>query len=137
MDQEGSELLSDTFAVLSCKEIKLSSMRSKPEEDMQPDEDEVAMANAVMQVAQKKLISQVRGIWSAVGTELSLVKTKYEGRISEGCLCWSWRDQKCVSPGARGAVLSWICSPPLSSVKHLSGTVIFLHLWAICLHCEN
>ncbi|XP_041336492.1 condensin-2 complex subunit D3 [Pyrgilauda ruficollis] len=58
LDLEGSELLSDTFAVLSCKEIKLSSMRSKPEEDIQADEDEMAMANAVMQVAQKKLISQ-------------------------------------------------------------------------------
>ncbi|XP_058675057.1 condensin-2 complex subunit D3 isoform X2 [Ammospiza caudacuta] len=60
LDPEGSELLSDTFAVLSCKEIKLSSMRSKPEEDIQADEDEMAMANAVMQVAQKKLISQVQ-----------------------------------------------------------------------------
>ncbi|NXC02411.1 CNDD3 protein, partial [Orthonyx spaldingii] len=60
LDLEGSELLSDTFAVLSCKEIKLSSMRSKPEEDIQPEEDEMAMANVVMQVAQKKLISQVQ-----------------------------------------------------------------------------
>ncbi|KAM8795632.1 condensin-2 complex subunit D3 [Eudromia elegans] len=60
LDLEASELLSDTFAILSCKEIKLSTMRSKPEEDMQPDEDEMAMANAVMQVAQKKLISQVQ-----------------------------------------------------------------------------
>uniref|UniRef100_A0A8C3PNK9 Condensin-2 complex subunit D3 n=1 Tax=Calidris pygmaea TaxID=425635 RepID=A0A8C3PNK9_9CHAR len=60
LDLEASELLSDTFEVLSCKEIKLSTMRSKPEEDIQPDEDEMAMANAVMQVAQKKLISQVQ-----------------------------------------------------------------------------
>ncbi|XP_063211320.1 condensin-2 complex subunit D3 isoform X3 [Chroicocephalus ridibundus] len=60
LDLEASELLSDTFAVLSCKEIKLSTMRSKPDEDGQPDEDEMAMANAVMQVAQKKLISQVQ-----------------------------------------------------------------------------
>ncbi|NXJ68595.1 CNDD3 protein, partial [Rostratula benghalensis] len=60
LDLEASELLSDTFAVLGCKEIKLSSMRSKPEEDLQPDEDEMGMANAVMQVAQKKLISQVQ-----------------------------------------------------------------------------
>ncbi|XP_068772979.1 condensin-2 complex subunit D3 isoform X2 [Struthio camelus] len=60
LDLEASELLSDTFAVLSCKEIKLSTMRSKPEEDVQPDEDEMAMANAVMQAAQKKLISQVQ-----------------------------------------------------------------------------
>lgn len=67
LDLEASELLSDTFAVLSCKEIKLSTMRSKPEEDIQPDEDEMAMANAVMQVAQKKLISQVNGARSGVG----------------------------------------------------------------------
>ncbi|NXN61876.1 CNDD3 protein, partial [Rynchops niger] len=60
LDLEASELLSDTFAVLSCKEIKLSTMRSKPNEDVQPEEDEMAMANAVMQVAQKKLISQVQ-----------------------------------------------------------------------------
>ncbi|XP_010179710.1 PREDICTED: condensin-2 complex subunit D3, partial [Mesitornis unicolor] len=60
LDMEANELLSDTFAVLSCKEIKLSTVRSTPDEDMQPDEDEVAMANAVMQAAQKKLISQVQ-----------------------------------------------------------------------------
>ncbi|NXY90767.1 CNDD3 protein, partial [Alcedo cyanopectus] len=60
LDLEASELLSDTFAILSCKEIKLSTMRSKPDEDIQVDEDEMAMANAVMQVAQKKLISQVQ-----------------------------------------------------------------------------
>ncbi|NWS44292.1 CNDD3 protein, partial [Probosciger aterrimus] len=60
LDLEANELLSDTFAVLSCKEIKLSTMRSKPEEDFQAEEDEMAMANAVVQVAQKKLISQVQ-----------------------------------------------------------------------------
>ncbi|OXB81270.1 UNVERIFIED_CONTAM: hypothetical protein H355_014314 [Colinus virginianus] len=60
LDLEASELLSDTFAILSCKEIKLSTMRSKPDEDLQPDEDEMAIANAVMQAAQKKLISQVQ-----------------------------------------------------------------------------
>ncbi|KAK2517847.1 Ncapd3 [Columba livia] len=62
LDLEANELLSDTFAVLSCKEIKLTMMRSKPGEDIEPDEDEgeMAMANAVMQAAQKKLISQVQ-----------------------------------------------------------------------------
>ncbi|XP_049657120.1 condensin-2 complex subunit D3 isoform X2 [Accipiter gentilis] len=60
LDLEASELLSDTFAVLSCKEIKLSTMRSKPDEDIQADEDEMAVANAVMEAAQKKLISQVQ-----------------------------------------------------------------------------
>ncbi|MBN3304121.1 CNDD3 protein, partial [Amia calva] len=57
---EASELLSDTFVVLSLKEMKLSAMRSRPEEELQPDDDEMAVANAVMQVAQKKLISQVQ-----------------------------------------------------------------------------
>lgn len=73
LDMEASELLSDTFAILSCKEIKLSTMRSKPDEDIQPDEDEMAMANAVMQAAQKKLISQVNGTWIWLGRGLSTV----------------------------------------------------------------
>lgn len=73
LDMEASELLSDTFAILSCKEIKLSTMRSKPDEEIQPDEDEMAMANAVMQAAQKKLISQVNGTWVWVGRGLSTV----------------------------------------------------------------
>uniref|UniRef100_A0A7M4FS67 Condensin-2 complex subunit D3 n=1 Tax=Crocodylus porosus TaxID=8502 RepID=A0A7M4FS67_CROPO len=60
LDMEANELLSDTFEILSCKEIKLSAMRSIPDEDNQPEEDEMAMANAVMQAAQKKLISQVQ-----------------------------------------------------------------------------
>uniref|UniRef100_A0A8C5SPB8 Condensin-2 complex subunit D3 n=1 Tax=Laticauda laticaudata TaxID=8630 RepID=A0A8C5SPB8_LATLA len=60
LNMEANQLLSDTFEILSCKEIKLSAMRSRPEEDIQPEEDELAMANAVMQVAQKKLISQVQ-----------------------------------------------------------------------------
>ena len=48
-------------------------MRSKPDEDIQPDEDEMAMANAVMQAAQKKLISQVNGTWSGVGRGLATI----------------------------------------------------------------
>ncbi|KFP76034.1 Condensin-2 complex subunit D3, partial [Acanthisitta chloris] len=60
LDMEANELLSDTFAVLSCKNIKLSTMKSKPEEDFQIEDDELAMANAVIQAAQKKIISQVQ-----------------------------------------------------------------------------
>nr|XP_034995387.1 condensin-2 complex subunit D3 [Zootoca vivipara] len=60
LDLEASALLSDTFEVLSCKEIKLSAMKSRPEDDIEPDEDQLAIANAVMQVAQKKMISQVQ-----------------------------------------------------------------------------
>uniref|UniRef100_UPI00398E4DCE condensin-2 complex subunit D3 n=1 Tax=Pristiophorus japonicus TaxID=55135 RepID=UPI00398E4DCE len=59
LDMEANELLSDTFVVMSCKEIKLSSIRAKPSDEAQAD-DEMAMANAVMQAAQKKLISQVQ-----------------------------------------------------------------------------
>lgn len=60
IDMEANELLSDIFEIMSCKEIKLSAMRSKPGEDLGGgDDDEMAMATAVMQVAQKKLISQV------------------------------------------------------------------------------
>ncbi|CAH2320490.1 condensin-2 complex subunit D3, partial [Pelobates cultripes] len=60
IDMEANELLSDIFEIMSCKEIKLLAMRSKPGEDIGPDDDEMAMANAVMQVAQKKIISQVQ-----------------------------------------------------------------------------
>lgn len=48
-------------------------MRSKPDEDIQPDEDEMAMANAVMQVAQKKLISQVNDTWAGVGRGMATI----------------------------------------------------------------
>ncbi|XP_048839839.1 condensin-2 complex subunit D3 isoform X1 [Brienomyrus brachyistius] len=60
LDAEGAEILSDAFDVLSLKEIKLSAMRSPVERDEQQDDEQLAMANAVMQVAQKKLISQVQ-----------------------------------------------------------------------------
>ncbi|XP_070256151.1 condensin-2 complex subunit D3 isoform X1 [Myotis yumanensis] len=59
-DAEASELLSDAFEVLSSKEIKLLAMRSKPDKDLLMEEDDVALANVVMQEAQKKLISQVQ-----------------------------------------------------------------------------
>ncbi|XP_020824416.1 condensin-2 complex subunit D3 isoform X1 [Phascolarctos cinereus] len=60
LDMEANELLSDTFEVLSSKEIKLLAMRSKSDKDLQIEDDELAMANVVMQEAQKKLISQVQ-----------------------------------------------------------------------------
>lgn len=60
LDAEASELLSDAFEVLSSKEIKLLAMRSKPDKDLLMEEDDVALANVVMQEAQKKLISQVQ-----------------------------------------------------------------------------
>ncbi|KAM5245946.1 condensin-2 complex subunit D3 [Ctenodactylus gundi] len=61
LDMEASELLSDTFEILSSKEIKLLAMRAKPDKDLLlMDEDDMALANVVIQEAQKKLISQVQ-----------------------------------------------------------------------------
>ncbi|XP_057605649.1 condensin-2 complex subunit D3 isoform X3 [Hippopotamus amphibius kiboko] len=60
LDMEASELLSDTFEVLSSKEIKLLAMRAKPDKDQLVEEEDLALANVVMQEAQKKLISQVQ-----------------------------------------------------------------------------
>nr|XP_055161159.1 condensin-2 complex subunit D3 isoform X1 [Nyctereutes procyonoides] len=59
LDMEASELLSDTFEILSSKEIKLLAMRSKADKDLL-EEDDMALASAVMQEAQKRLISQVQ-----------------------------------------------------------------------------
>ncbi|XP_065110750.1 condensin-2 complex subunit D3 isoform X2 [Paramisgurnus dabryanus] len=59
LDSDGSELLADTFDVLSLKEMKLTAM-SGPAAGEEPQEDEMAMAKAVLQVAQKKLVSQVQ-----------------------------------------------------------------------------
>uniref|UniRef100_A0A8C1CBU3 Condensin-2 complex subunit D3 n=1 Tax=Cyprinus carpio carpio TaxID=630221 RepID=A0A8C1CBU3_CYPCA len=59
LDSDGSELLADTFDILSLKEMKLTAM-SGPAAGEEPQEDEMAMAKAVLQVAQKKLVSQVQ-----------------------------------------------------------------------------
>lgn len=66
LDSQGSELLADTFDILSLKEMKLTAISGQAAEE--PQEDEMAMAKAVLQVAQKKLVSQVRerpegGFW--------------------------------------------------------------------------
>lgn len=58
MDMEASELLSDTFDVLSSKEIKLLAMRAQTSKDVL-EEDDMALANVVMQEAHMKIISQV------------------------------------------------------------------------------
>uniref|UniRef100_A0A673LIA9 Condensin-2 complex subunit D3 n=1 Tax=Sinocyclocheilus rhinocerous TaxID=307959 RepID=A0A673LIA9_9TELE len=59
LDSDSSELLADTFDILSLKEMKLTAM-SGPAAGEEPQEDEMAMAKAVLQVAQKKLVSQVQ-----------------------------------------------------------------------------
>ncbi|XP_052611229.1 condensin-2 complex subunit D3 isoform X2 [Peromyscus californicus insignis] len=59
LDMEASELLSDTFDILSSKEIKLLAMRAQACKDLLEDDD-MALANVVMQEAQMKIISQVQ-----------------------------------------------------------------------------
>lgn len=58
LDMDASELLSDTFDILSSKEIKLLAMRAQACKDLL-EEDDMALANVVMQEAQMKIISQV------------------------------------------------------------------------------
>ncbi|KAL0994528.1 hypothetical protein UPYG_G00123530 [Umbra pygmaea] len=62
LDSDGAAVLGETFEVLSLKEIKLSALSGdtgaggdEPQED-----DQMAMAKAVMQVAQKKAVYQVQ-----------------------------------------------------------------------------
>ncbi|CAL1577766.1 unnamed protein product [Knipowitschia caucasica] len=58
LDTEGSDLLSEIFAVLSLKEIKLQAMKSKAAAEGE-DVEEENMAKAVLEAAQKKVVSQV------------------------------------------------------------------------------
>ncbi|XP_010892297.2 condensin-2 complex subunit D3 isoform X3 [Esox lucius] len=62
LDADGAAVLGETFGILSLKEIKLSALSGaaglggdEPQED-----EQMAMAKAVMEVAQKKAISQVQ-----------------------------------------------------------------------------
>ncbi|KAK7901548.1 hypothetical protein WMY93_018317 [Mugilogobius chulae] len=54
----GSELLSETFGVLSLKEIKLQAMKSSGATAGEEPEEE-NMAKAVLEAAQKKVVSQI------------------------------------------------------------------------------
>ncbi|VDI33710.1 condensin-2 complex subunit D3, partial [Mytilus galloprovincialis] len=57
LNEKSSVLLKDTLAILSSKEIKLSSLRAKPQDEMAGDDEE--RAAVVMAVAKKTLITQV------------------------------------------------------------------------------
>lgn len=59
LDMEASELLSDTFEVLSSKEIRLQVLRARADRDQLGEEEELAPARAALQESQKKLLSQV------------------------------------------------------------------------------
>ncbi|XP_043338941.1 condensin-2 complex subunit D3 isoform X1 [Cervus canadensis] len=60
LDMEASELLSDTFEVLSSKEIRLQALRARADKEQLGEEEELAQARAALQESQKKLLSQVQ-----------------------------------------------------------------------------
>lgn len=60
LDMEASELLSDTFEVLSSKEIRLQALRPRADREQLGEEEELAPVRAALQESQKKLLSQVQ-----------------------------------------------------------------------------
>ncbi|KAK7098259.1 hypothetical protein V1264_002597 [Littorina saxatilis] len=56
-DEESCQLLQDALAILSCKEIKLTSLRST--RSVEDASDEMEMATVVMATAKKTLLTQV------------------------------------------------------------------------------
>lgn len=65
MDADGADILSETFRILSLKEMKLQAI-SRPAGGAAAEEVEeenmATMARAVMQAAQKKVVSQVSSV---------------------------------------------------------------------------
>lgn len=63
LDTDGADILSETFNVLSLKEMKLQAMSSTAGaaagEEPEEEEKMATMAKAVLQAAQKKVVSQV------------------------------------------------------------------------------
>lgn len=66
LDGDGAEILSETLGILSLKEIKLQTIFNAAggAAGEEPEEEDVAiMAKAVLQTAQKRVVSQVRNDW--------------------------------------------------------------------------
>lgn len=57
LDADGAEILSETFTILSLKEMKLQATSAGGAAGEEPEEEN--MARAVLQAAQKKVMSQV------------------------------------------------------------------------------
>uniref|UniRef100_A0A3B5A2Y2 Non-SMC condensin II complex subunit D3 n=1 Tax=Stegastes partitus TaxID=144197 RepID=A0A3B5A2Y2_9TELE len=60
LDADGAEILSETFNILSLKEMKLQAMSTPTVGSTGEEPEEENMAKAVLQVAQKKVVSQVQ-----------------------------------------------------------------------------
>lgn len=65
MDADGAEILSETFNILSLKEMKLQAISTPAggASGEEPEEENMAtMAKVVLQAAQKKVVSQVSDV---------------------------------------------------------------------------
>ncbi|XP_030012337.1 condensin-2 complex subunit D3 isoform X2 [Sphaeramia orbicularis] len=63
LDEDGTEILSETFSVLSLKEMKLQAVSSTAAGSVgdEPEEENMAtVAKAVLEAAQKKVVSQIQ-----------------------------------------------------------------------------
>lgn len=80
MDADGAEILSETFNVLSLKEMKLQAMSSTAGgvagEEPEEEERMATMAKAVLQAAQKKVVSQVSWLNPDIGSLSFVTKVK-------------------------------------------------------------
>ncbi|XP_056250604.1 condensin-2 complex subunit D3 [Seriola aureovittata] len=60
LDADGAEILSETFNILSLKEMKLQAISAPAGSGEEPEEENMAnMAKVVLQAAQKKVVTQV------------------------------------------------------------------------------
>ncbi|CAJ1066500.1 condensin-2 complex subunit D3 isoform X1 [Xyrichtys novacula] len=60
LDADGAEILSETFHILSLKEMKLQAVSHPAESSAEEETGEENMAKVVLQAAQKKMVSQVQ-----------------------------------------------------------------------------
>lgn len=69
LDTDGAEILGETFNILSLKEMKLQAISSTAVAGEEPEEEErmATMAKAVLQAAQKKVVSQVSTLSPCIG----------------------------------------------------------------------
>lgn len=75
LDEDGAEILSETFKILSLKEMKLQAISGAAGgaagDDAEDEEKMATMAKAVLQAAQKKVVSQVSGVGRRMRNVLS------------------------------------------------------------------
>lgn len=78
LDTDGAEILGETFNILSLKEMKLQAISSTAGavagEEPEEEERMATMTKAVLQAAQKKVVSQVSALNPCIGLSELLTK---------------------------------------------------------------